>query len=97
MQQAYEVSTQRAMGAGIQPILPKVSSKAIHLKTFIGGGRACLFWSAAEKQASGRGRGAKRHISPGLFRFKMGCLSTLAEALCHAQNQFPGLLFACWC
>jgi hypothetical protein len=36
MQQVYEVSTQRAMGAGISPILPKVSSKADHSKPLRG-------------------------------------------------------------
>lgn len=36
MQQVYEVSTQRAMGAGISPILPKVSSKADHSKPLWG-------------------------------------------------------------
>jgi hypothetical protein len=36
MQQVYEVSTQRAMGAGISPILPKVSSKANHSKPLRG-------------------------------------------------------------
>ncbi len=36
MQQVYEVSTQRAMGAGISPILPKVSSKANHSKPLWG-------------------------------------------------------------
>lgn len=57
MQQAYEVSTQRAMGAGISPILPKVSSKADHSKPLRGREGLPVF---ERSEDTGKRKGSRR-------------------------------------